>query len=60
VVIVRQQADGASLRTDNALCFLRLESAAQERRPMTTLGASRLGDDLLVIFDLALHETADS
>jgi hypothetical protein len=36
-----------------ALCFLRLESAAQERQLMTNLGASRFGDDLLVIFDLA-------
>jgi len=35
-----------------ALCFLRLESEAQERRLMTTLGASRLGEDLLVIVDL--------
>ncbi len=36
-----------------ALCFLRLESAAQERQLMTNLGASRFGDDLLVIVDLA-------
>lgn len=35
------------------LCFLRLESAAQERQLMTNLGASRFGDDLLVIVDLA-------
>jgi len=35
-----------------ALCFLRLESEAQERRLMTTLGASRLGEDLLVIVEL--------
>jgi hypothetical protein len=32
-----------------ALCFLRLESAAQERRLMRTLGASRFGDDVLII-----------
>ena len=36
-----------------ALCFLRLESAAQERRLMATLGASRLGEDLLVVVDLS-------
>lgn len=36
-----------------ALCFLRLESAAQEQRLMTALGASRFGDDLLVVVDLA-------
>lgn len=36
-----------------ALCFLRLESATEERQLMTTLGASRFGDDLLVIVDLA-------
>jgi hypothetical protein len=35
-----------------ALCFLRLESEAQERRLMAALGASRLGADLLVIVDL--------
>jgi hypothetical protein len=38
-----------------ALCFLRLESAAQERQLMRTLGASRFGDDLLFIVDLASH-----
>jgi len=36
-----------------ALCFLRLESEAQERQLMTAFGASRLGEDLLVIVDLA-------
>ena len=35
-----------------ALCFLRLESEAQERRLMAALGASRMGADLLVIVDL--------
>jgi len=35
-----------------ALCFLRLESEAQERRLMAALGASRMGEDLLVIVDL--------
>ena len=35
-----------------ALCFLRLESEAQERQLMTALGAARLGEDLLVIVDL--------
>jgi hypothetical protein len=35
-----------------ALCFLRLESAAQEQQLMAELGASRFGDDLLVIVDL--------
>ena len=35
-----------------ALCFLRLESAAQEHLLMADLGASRFGDDLLVIVDL--------
>jgi hypothetical protein len=36
----------------SALCFFRLESAAQERELMTTLGASRFGEDLLVVVDL--------
>ena len=35
-----------------ALCLLRLESPAQEQRLMTTLGASRFGDDVLVVVDL--------
>ena len=36
-----------------ALCLLRLESPAQEGALMTGLGASRFGDDVLVIVDLA-------
>ena len=35
-----------------ALCFLRLESEAQETRLMTRLGVSRFGNDVLVIVDL--------
>lgn len=35
-----------------ALCFLRLESSAQESRLMNSLGVSRFGDDVLVIVDL--------
>jgi hypothetical protein len=35
-----------------ALCFLRLESEAQERQLMNRLGVSRFGNDLLVIVDL--------
>ena len=35
-----------------ALCLLRLESPAQESELMTSLGASRFGDDVLVIVDL--------
>ncbi len=35
-----------------ALCFLRLESAAQETQLMTSLGALRFGSDVLVIVDL--------
>ena len=35
-----------------ALCFLRLESPAQECELMTTLGASRFGEDVLVVLDL--------
>ncbi len=36
-----------------ALCLLRLESAAQERQLMTACGVPRFGEDLLVIVDLA-------
>ena len=42
----------AEAQKRRALCFLRLESEAQERRLMATLGASRMGEDLLVIVDL--------
>lgn len=35
-----------------ALCFLRLESAAQEARLMSACGVPRFGDDLLVVVDL--------
>ena len=35
-----------------ALCFLQLESQAQERALMADLGASRFGNDVLVIVDL--------
>lgn len=34
-----------------ALCFLQLESQAQERALMADLGASRFGNDVLVIVD---------
>jgi hypothetical protein len=36
-----------------ALCFLRLESAAQEDRLMSACGVPRFGEDLLMIVDLA-------
>ena len=35
-----------------ALCFLRLESEAQEMRLMASLGASRFGEDVLVVVDV--------
>jgi hypothetical protein len=35
-----------------ALCFLRLESPAQEQKLIADLGAARFGEDLLVIVDL--------
>jgi len=35
-----------------ALCFLRLESAAQEQQLMRTLSASRFGDEVLIVVDL--------
>lgn len=35
-----------------AVCFLRLESEAQETRLMASLGVRRFGDDVLVIVDL--------
>ena len=35
-----------------ALCFLRLESEAQEIELMTSLGVSRFGNEVLVVVDL--------
>jgi hypothetical protein len=35
-----------------ALCFVRMESAAQEQRLMADLGVKRFGDDVLVIVEL--------
>jgi hypothetical protein len=43
----------AEARKRRALCFLRLETEAQELRLMAAVGASRMGQDLLVIVDLA-------
>jgi hypothetical protein len=34
-----------------ALCFVRLESEAQERDLMSSLGVSRFGHDVLVVVD---------
>jgi len=39
-------------RKRRALCFLRLESPAQERELMNVLGLPRFGDDVLVVVDL--------
>jgi len=36
-----------------ALCFLRMESTAQEQQLMRTLGAPRFGDDVLIVVDLS-------
>jgi len=35
-----------------ALCFLRIDSAAQQEQLMRTLGLTRCDDDLLLIVDL--------
>ena len=42
----------AEAQKRQALCFLRLESEAQERRLMTSLGVARFGNDVLVVVDL--------
>ena len=42
----------AEAEKQRALCFLRLESEAQERQLMNSLGVSRFGNDVLVIVDL--------
>jgi uncharacterized ParB-like nuclease family protein len=41
-----------------ALCFLRLESAAQERELMSALDVPRFGDDLVMLVDLARNTPA--
>jgi len=41
-----------------ALCFLRLESAAQERHLMSALDVPRFGEDLVMIVDLARQPAA--
>jgi hypothetical protein len=43
-----------------ALCFLRLESPAQEQALMRSFGAPRFGDDVLIVIDLPrnLHRSA--
>jgi hypothetical protein len=41
-----------------ALCFLRLESAAQERELMSALDVRRFGEDLVMIVDLARQPPA--
>ena len=41
-----------------ALCFLRLESEAQEQRLMTTLSAIRFGNDVLLVVDLPRDTTS--
>jgi hypothetical protein len=42
----------AEARKRRALCFMRLETEAQELQLMAAVGASRMGQDLLVIVDL--------
>lgn len=42
----------AEAQKRHALCFVRLESPAQEQQLMKTLGVSRFGEDLLVVVDL--------
>jgi hypothetical protein len=42
-----------------ALCLLRLESAAQERRLMTNPGVTRFGSELLYVVDLVAERDSD-
>jgi hypothetical protein len=39
-----------------ALCFLRPESASQERQLMANLGVSRFGSELLFVIDLPAEQ----
>jgi len=42
----------AETESRRALCFLRLESMAQEQQLMAMLSATRFGDDVLLVVDL--------
>lgn len=42
-----------------ALCFLRMDSAEQERQLMKELGVGRFGGDLVVIIELHSNEAAN-
>ena len=49
----------AAAEKRQALCFLQLESEAQERQLMASLGAARFGNDVLVVVDLPLDRARD-
>jgi len=49
----------AAAEKRQALCFLQLESEAQERQLMASLGAARFGNDILVVVDLPLDRARD-
>lgn len=40
-----------------ALCFVRLDSTAHEQQLISSLGASRFGDDVLVVVDIPPEPT---
>jgi hypothetical protein len=42
-----------------AMCFLRMESADQEKRLARELGLGRFGGDMVVIVDLAMKQAAN-
>ncbi len=43
-----------------ALCFLRMDTAEQERRLMSELGVGRFGGDLVVVVDLKAGDGAST
>ncbi|HYW57123.1 MAG TPA: hypothetical protein VE934_09185 [Polaromonas sp.] len=43
-----------------ALCFLRMDTAEQERRLMNELGVGRFGGDLVVVVDLKAGDANNS
>jgi hypothetical protein len=45
---------------NQALCFLRMDSAEQEQQVMSELGVGRFGGDIVVVIDLESKATLQS
>lgn len=52
--------DAGQAGGDQALCFLRMQTAEQERRLIDALGVGRFGGDIVVIVDLQARRAASA